>query len=272
MTQRPGQLVGIGRTAEVFAYGEGRVVKVLRPGFPDQMADDEARVAERVASAYAAAPRCDGVVRVDGRAGIVYERTDGPSMDVRARSRLWEVDRLARRLGALHAAMHDLDGHGLPDQRAAIHASIDRASVEVSASDAAEAHARVDRLPTGSGLCHGDLHPGNVLLGDREVVIDWGGARSGSPAADVARSMFLMRDAAMPEPLPGPLALIASIVRARFCRTYLATYLAARPLDPAEIVAWRFPILVARLAEGIVAERPAIRREIERTRASRERS
>ncbi len=259
----PGRLVGIGRTAEVFEFGPGRVVKLLRPGFPAEAAAAEARVAELVAAAYPSAPACDGVVTVDDRPGIVYERVDGPSMEAFVRRRLWEVDRLARLLGTLHASMHGARGTGLPDQRTVLHAAIERGSAWLSAEAITAAHARLDGLPSGTALCHGDLHPANVLLGERAVVIDWDNASCGSPAADVARSVFLIRDASMLNSVRGAERLLVEAVRGRFRRVYLATYERLRPLDRGELRAWRLPILAGRLAEGIEPEREALRREIE---------
>lgn len=258
------RLLATGRTAEVFELDDGRVLKLLRPGFPDAAADNEAAIAHRVRAVYASAPRCDGVVRVDGRVGVVYERIDGPTMDAAARARPWRVVRLGRELGRLHAEMHRSDGSGFRDQRTALHEAIDRAAGGLSPAQAVAAHARTDELTAGTRLCHADLHPGNVILGRTPTVIDWENVRSGSPAADVARSIFLIRDAAMLERLPGPIAAIAGTVRGVFLRSYLAGYRSVQRLDPAEIDAWRLPILAARLAEGIVEERTILLDEIER--------
>ncbi len=48
------------------------------------------------------------------------------------------------------------------------------ACTAIDAADRSEAATAVDRLPRGAALLHGDLHPGNVLMGsDGPVVIDW---------------------------------------------------------------------------------------------------
>jgi aminoglycoside phosphotransferase (APT) family kinase protein len=55
-------------------------------------------------------------------------------------------------------------------------------------------------------LCHGDLHPSNVILGsDGPMIVDWFDASRGDPIADVARSsVTLLGDGANPpEHLPG---------------------------------------------------------------------
>ena len=52
-------------------------------------------------------------------------------------------------------------------------------------------------------VCHGDLHPFNVLVdGDRVTVIDWVGAARGVPEADHARTLLLMRWADLPADMP----------------------------------------------------------------------
>lgn len=194
----------------------------------------------------------------------MYERIDGPTMDDRARTHPWEIVALGRRLGALHARMHEADGSGFPDQRPALHDAIERAAAELTPEQAAAGHTRIDSLPTASRLCHGDLHPGNVMLGEKPIVIDWENVRSGSPAADVARSIYLIRDAAMAG-LPAPVAMIVGALRAVVARAYLAGYSSVGALDMAAVDAWRLAILATRLAEGIAAERAALTAEIERS-------
>ena len=262
-----GTLLGEGRTAQVFAYGPGTVVKLLRPGFPDTLAELEARGGSLIAAAYPAAPRCLGLVRIGGRPGVEYERIDGPSMDDLVRRRLWELDRRARELGVLHAGMHAIRGAGLPTQRLALHAAIERAGPYLEAEAVEAIHTRVEVLPAGSSLCHGDLHPGNVLIADRLVIIDWENATSGNPAADVARSLFLVAEASTSRD-DGVLAPIAPSIRGRFARTYLAAYRRERALDVVEVAAWRLPIMAARLAEAIVEEREGLLREIDAELAS----
>ena len=54
-------------------------------------------------------------------------------------------------------------------------------------------HVRLQGLPRGTALCHGDFNPSNVIItpkGDWRV-IDWAHVRLGDPPADVARSYLL---------------------------------------------------------------------------------
>ena len=75
-----GRLLAIGRTSEVYAHGADDVVKVPRPGVPPHWARVEARIAEAVNRAGVPCPEVRGLVEVDGRESIVFERIDGPSL------------------------------------------------------------------------------------------------------------------------------------------------------------------------------------------------
>ena len=57
--------------------------------------------------------------------------------------------------------------------------------------------AALDTFPTGDRICHGDFHPGNILMTVRgEVVIDWIDVTRGNPLADLARTTILALGAA----------------------------------------------------------------------------
>ncbi len=73
------ELLAEGRTAEVFAYGEGRVLKLDRPEW-NGLSVFEATVLEALADAGIGVARPHGTVTVDGRSGVVLSRVDGPSL------------------------------------------------------------------------------------------------------------------------------------------------------------------------------------------------
>ena len=86
-----------GRTAEVFAWSDGRVLKLYRAGFGRDGAAKEFRVARLVSNAGLAAPAVydagspDGVLEQDGRCGILAERIDGVSMLREMARRPWRL-------------------------------------------------------------------------------------------------------------------------------------------------------------------------------------
>ena len=264
MVSELGEPIGIGRTAEVFAHGDDQVVKLLRPGIPEIVGEREARVAALVDGAGVAAPRFVGTTRIDGRFGLLYERLHGPSMLDQVARNPFAIDRLAGRFAALHLAMHAADGSGLLDQKTEMRRMIDRAGDLLPDLARSAALARLDALSAGRAICHGDMHPGNVLLTTRgPVVIDWMTSTCGSPAADVARTLFLLRDSGIPSYMPRLQRALVAGARRRFAGVYLRRYGTTGPVD-ADVVAWRLPVLAARLGEEIEEERPAVLALIDR--------
>jgi aminoglycoside phosphotransferase (APT) family kinase protein len=266
-----GDPLGLGRTAEVFARGDEEVVKLLRPGFPERVGEHEAVVAALVADAAVGAPRFLGTTRIEGRFGLVFERLRGPSMLDRVAGHPWEIDQAARRFAELHAAMHEANGIGLPDQKAEVARMIERAGPCLPEDARQSALARLAALPYGVAICHGDMHAGNVLVTPRgEIVIDWETASCGDAAGDVARSLFLMRFGSIPAYVPRVQRGLIALAKQRFSSVYLRQYRRLRRIDDRDIAAWRLPIFAARLGEEIEEERAGlqglIRREMDLAR------
>jgi len=251
-----GQLVGIGRTAEVYAYGDDRVVKLIRPGFPDWLGTAEAAAAELVGGVVEAAPRFFGTIRIDGRIGLIYQRLDGPSMLDRLTEQPWSVEGQARNFAAMHAAMHGRDGAGLPELKGRFREAIERSAEHLSLAAQEASVRRLSALPDATAICHGDMHPGNIVItATGPVVIDWLTAGAGPPAADVARTLFLLRDGAIPPEVPRVQRWLITRLRRTFASRYLTHYQRLAPVDTAQVAEWRLPVLAARLDEGIEAER-----------------
>ncbi len=260
-SERIGAHLATGRTAEVYALGDDRIVKVLRPAFADEEAAIEARAASAITAAGVEAPALLGTIKVGGRPALVYARLRGPSMlELLMRDPSLSAD-LAAELGQLHAAMHDRDAGGrLPDGAELLGAAIRRAAAGLDSRVVRAALARLESLATDSSICHGDMHPGNVIMTEGgPVTIDWVTASSGTAPADVARTLMLLRDSPLPDDLETDARQTLTALRHAFADAYLAAYGRSRTLDPELLAAWRLPILVARLAEGITQGRaPAI--------------
>ena len=125
-------------------------------------------------------------------------------------------------------------------------------------------------LPDGGSLCHGDFHPGNLLLGSAgPFVIDWTGATRGDPDGDVARTLFLLRSG---EPVPGtraPMRAVIAVGRGAFAALYRKSYSSRRRVNGASIERWSIPHVAARFAEGIEEETEGLIRWLELRYAQR---
>lgn len=249
-------LVGAGREAEILVWGEGRVLRLLRDPTAVATADREAAALRAAAEGGAPVARVYERVVVDGRPGIVMERIDGGDWLERVERKPWSARSVGRALGRLHARLHAV---GAPPELAPTRqriAEMLRAPL-VPDEARAEAEQRLASLPDGDRLCHGDLHPGNVIDGR---VIDWTAASGGDPGADVARTCLLLAAAATPIEQPAWKRAGEGFVRFALTDAYLRAYRRARPLDRAAVERWLPVLAAARLAEGIEPERSAMLR------------
>jgi aminoglycoside phosphotransferase (APT) family kinase protein len=94
-------------------------------------------------------------------------------------------------------------------------------------------------LPTTGGevVCHGDLHPFNVLERDGElVVLDWTGAVLAHPCFDLAFTAFLLANP--PLGLPGPLRPVGRAAGGLLARRFVARYARANPQVSLDRLDW----------------------------------
>jgi Ser/Thr protein kinase RdoA (MazF antagonist) len=235
------ELIASGRTAEVFAWDDGRVLKLDRPEWNGLVAMEAAALA-MVTAAGVPAPRPYERVMVGDRHGLVLERIDGPMLrEVIASADASDLDALALTWTELHASLNTAVVAGLPDLVSSIAEGIRSSGLAPAVVD--ELLALLADLDDGRrSLCHFDLHPGNVIVGrDRWVVIDWMTASSGPPDADLARTVLLT-----PRNPNANQARFEAAVRREGMRV--------RGLDDSRLNAWIRVVAAARIAEGFDGE------------------
>jgi hypothetical protein len=172
------------------------------------------------------------------------------------RRRPWLLLHHARSLADLQAQFQRISVPGLHSYRDGLRYSIGRAP-HLAEPQREQILKLLETLSEGQALCHGDFHPGNVLISARgPVVIDWMTASLGSPWADVARtSMILTIGVKAAGDMVNP---VIRLLSGQFHRTYLNRYRSLVPDGQAELARWLPVIAAARLAEQIEPERAAL--------------
>lgn len=169
---RIGELLGSGRSADVFALDDGRVLRRYRDGHD---ATEEAAVMSYLADRGFPVPVVHPAPAAP-RGDLVMQRLFGPTMLQALVSGAMTPEEAGQVLARL---LHRL--HGIPAR----------------ASRAADQR-----------VLHLDLHPDNVVLTPRgPVVIDWCNAVEGAPGLDWAMSALILAQVAVdPDGDPAPLA------------------------------------------------------------------
>ena len=253
---QPGPRIGQGRTAEIFTWGEDEVLKLFRPEFSSaEVSAHEAELARMIYAAGAPSPAIGDLVEIDGRAGIIYERIDGPSLEARVTANLWRIPEVARTLAETQVAVQSCSVPALQPLRDLLRWKIGHAA-PLSAALRARALSALERLPDGTALCHGDFHLGNVLLSRRgPLVIDWENATNGHPLADVARTLVTLRLGWVYTKSPAQHMLLRGAITVLLA-FYLHRYRQLRPAPRQELDAWMLPVAAGRLSEAIAEEQP----------------
>lgn len=248
MTGKP---IAYGRTAEIYAWEDGKIIKAYLPEFSREDAAYEAKIAASVQAAGIACPHFYGLTEFEGRPALVYERIAGATMAERVFKAPWRIPQLARRMARLHYQMHQpLIEAELPTQREKLTGRI--AHSEIIPADLKNALLeRLATLPDERRLCHGDFHPGNILTTpQRDLTIDWIDVSIGHPLADLARTTILLLGTAATNSNP----FIKWVVR-WFHAIYLKEYfnlLASQTSPEGAVYRAYLPIIAAaRLSEGI---------------------
>ena len=246
-------LIGHGRTADVFRYGENKVIKVFHDEF-EWLAYEEYAKDKNINNIGLPAPKAYDFIEIDGKKGIVYEYVQGVSMLKLMQRNPFKAARHARLLADLHAEIHKKTLTSLPSIKASLAAMIQKVqSVEQQKKDAIISY--MNTLPDGLNLCHYDFHPDNVLIHDGDAkVIDWMTAGAGDPCVDVCRTCLILNSNILPPNTSAIKGRLINSFRKIFYRSYINQYLKTTGIKMEDVDKWLLPVATARLAEEIESE------------------
>ncbi len=246
----PMTLLEAGTAADTYLLIDGAILKLFHEGTSYETATQEV-AGIRVARAIGiSAPIVREVVEYQGRWGIVFERLQGTTMLQVLITNPERAEELGREMAGLHVELHGRDNIPLPSQLLQLHDALRYLIPKTALPERIKTAvlAALDRLPTGTALCHGDLHPHNVMLTPTgPVLLDWADAFISCPATDVAITALLLRYMEAGEDVHPTVRHALDIVRTRFHDAYWQRYGELRPADAAQVNDWMLPVAAIHL-------------------------
>jgi len=254
----PQSPIAYGRTAEIYDWETGKILKLLYDWCPAEWVESEVYITQVVRATGLHIPAVIDQIEIDGRNGIIYEHIEGSSMLQVMLSKRLKFDHFSRLLAELHIDMHTRTVPELPSIKDHLEIGI-RNARGISDQIKDTALATLDQLPDRDVLCHNDYHPDNIMMTDEgPVIIDWITATCGDPMADVARTSLLLQISSPPQGIPKPIRWLIAFIRDRVHQVYLSHYFALHPENQSRLQSWMFPVAVARLSEDITEERKQV--------------
>jgi len=165
----------------------------------------EARMTRAAFAAGAPAPEVLGEVTLEGRFGILLSRLDGPTLRQLSRTGAMTSEQVGSILATLARSVHKTPAPAeVLSLRDYMEVSMRLSGGRLPEPIATGALSLIERLSPGDGLCHGDLHTGNVIMttaGPR--LIDWTGTVRAPAAFEIAVCHILFSEIA-PELVDDP--------------------------------------------------------------------
>jgi len=191
---RHGKIIGIGNTATIYEWKENKVIKLFHQGYPRKSVEKEYQNAMAIRNMNFPKPKVYEIITYGERIGIVYDRVEGESL-LDWVMKTGDIEKCAEYMSKLHKAIVQNSLADVQNYKEFL-----RVHIPNSLLKREEVMTRIDNLPEGNTLCHGDFHPGNIVISDgHTVVIDFMNLCHGDFLYDVARTVFLIEYTPVPE-------------------------------------------------------------------------
>lgn len=245
-----GCLIGQGNTAEIFEWGNDKILKLYRHGLPDHLCTHEFELTKYACEQLKIAPKPIEIVHIDNRIGGVYDRLYGKTMLKFMLTKPWCIKKYSKTLARLHKLIHQRVNIKTDTVKENLSRNIENVSL-FSLSEKKLLNEYIQSLPDGNVLCHFDFHPDNIMISNNQhYVIDWMTACVGDPLSDVARTALILNYGEIPR-VPHIVNVLIKFFQKRIFTIYLHEYMDITGASLANIQQWELPIAAARLCEWI---------------------
>ena len=185
-----GKTIGTGNTASVYDWEEGKVLKLFHLGYPIEAVENEFNNARAIRNMDFLKPKAYGIISYEKRVGIIYDKVEGESL-LEWVMRTKDLQACSIQMGKLHRTIGQNNISNVPNYKDFLKNHIPNVMLTIEKQK--ELTQRIDKLPDGTILCHGDFHPGNILISDGNAyVIDFMNLCHGDFLYDIARTVFLI--------------------------------------------------------------------------------
>ena len=253
------KLIAQGGQALIYEIDDNKILRVLRS--KEEGATLKAEIATMTAlyEKGKTVPKIYDYIEIDGKPAIVMEHLHGLSMLELFKKQPLKLAANAVLLANLHLETAEA-AEGLP-----LMSINDRAAYLTEKADIPEAElkafvlALLSELPRGNSICHGDFHPGNIIINNKKYyIIDWFGATSGDIQSDIAHTYLILRNTPKMPGLSKAQITLQDWYGSLLSRKYLYACNRLHKIDWGNFSKWLIVRAAERLFYGMPQEKPAL--------------
>ncbi|WP_305927561.1 phosphotransferase family protein [Bacillus mycoides] len=228
-----GNPIAKGNTAEIYLC-DNKVVKLFKEYLPNTESLYEARKQKYAYSCGLHVPKVFEVTEIQGRQAIIMEYVEGESVGEFLLNNLSKAEHFISICVSIQQKIHaiSVSSDEIEPMEERLYRQINSVH-DLDEKQKGNILKKLDLITFEPRLCHGDLHPFNLIMSNGDVkIIDWVDASSGDIRADVFRTYLLYSQNSV-----------------ELAEMYLHIYCKKTGLLRDEIFQWAPIISAARLAE-----------------------
>lgn len=261
------RLLAQGGQAEIYELDKYKVIRVLRSKEDEENLKAEMAIMKLLKEKGKAVPKVYEYLKIDGRPSIIMERLNGETMLDEMKRKPFELLKQAKKLAKLHIEVTDsAEGLGIISIN-------DRAAYLIPKAEMLDKELKkfvleiLNQLPRGNDICHGDFHPGNIIISNGQYyVIDWSGVTSGEKLSDIAHTYLLLRNTPRTPGVNMFQSLIIGCSGSIISGKYLSSIEKNYPFDWSEFSRWMVVRAAERIYYGMPTEKEALIKFIKKCR------
>ena len=179
------------RTTKTVYRDNNLAIKVFNEDYSKADILNEALNQARVEETSLNIPKILEVTKIENKWAIVSEFIEGKTLAQLMEEDKSRFDEYLERFVDIQMEMHKHQVPLLNKLKDKMNRKISESSLD--ATTRYDLHTRLESMPKGTKLCHGDFNPSNIIITKDNVpyIIDWSHATMGNASADVARTYLL---------------------------------------------------------------------------------
>ncbi len=179
------------RTTKTVYRDNDKTIKVFNEDYSKADILNEALNQARVEETSLHIPKILEVTKIENKWAIVSEYIQGKTLAQIMEEDKSRFDEYLERFVDIQIEMHSHKVPLLNKLKDKMNRKISESTLD--ATTRYDLHTRLESMPKGTKLCHGDFNPSNIIITKDDIpyIIDWSHATMGNASADVARTYLL---------------------------------------------------------------------------------